>query len=164
MIKVKFLNNMSYQKGFVNIVVIIIAVIVLVGATGYFTLVKKTPEVAHTPTSHDVKYFYDTTPYPKAGEPLSGYKDRVSIRGKLIAYEAYSKPCGSVGPCEPDTTGFILEDVNDKNYQIYIKLTSDSVVENLQVGDIYVVSGTLEYYGLDYTNKAKFIFNAERVN
>ena len=37
---------MNYQKGFANIIVIIIAVVVLVGAAGYFTLVKKTPEVA----------------------------------------------------------------------------------------------------------------------
>ena len=115
-----------------------------------------------TPTSHDVKYFYDNIPF-NTSEPTPGYKE-VSIRGKLIAYEARSKPCGVVGPCEPDTTGFILEDINDKNYQIYIKLTSDSVVENLHVGDVYIIGGTLEYYGLDYTNKAKFIFNAEKVN
>jgi hypothetical protein len=108
-----------------------------------------------------VKYFFDTTPFPKAGEPLSGYSDPVSVRGRLGS-EPVSTVC-SVAPCpQPEFYSFLLTDANDSTYQIRIRGMNNPLVKDLTEGHVYVISGMLEH-GYDYKNQVLFMLDAERV-
>ena len=58
--------NMNQQKGFVNIILVVVVVAILAGAVGYFTFVKKSEPVAQQPTPTQTSNPTKTpTPNPK---------------------------------------------------------------------------------------------------
>ncbi len=111
---------------------------------------------------HDVKYFYDNTPFPNPGEPMSGYHNQATIRGKLTATK-FSTNC-SIAPCSGENIVYYLTDIKNDNYKIMIRGSWDAnpIITNLKLSEVYVVSGSLEH-SYDSKNKLGFVFDAEKI-
>ena len=64
----KFFNHMN-QKGFANIILTVVVIVILAGAVGYFAFVKKSEQVAQQPTLSPVSPTPTPTPTPKTVTP-----------------------------------------------------------------------------------------------
>ena len=170
------------QKSFTNITLIVLVVVIalIVGCSSvdneaHQQTLQSTPNPTQpspapaknetVSTYHDVKYFYDTTQYPKSGEPIgTRHKERVSIRGKLTATEIY--PECLIAPCpqpNPPDYQYALEDISNSTYFIYILRTDKAIfIKSLVVGKTYIMTGTLEH-NFNYMQQPNFDFDAESV-
>ncbi len=118
-------------------------------------------------TVHDVKYFYDTVQTPKDGEVRSGYKNEVTIRGRLVvikvAASCVTAPCPQP---DPSQYGYELENaqeyIQNSRYRISFRETGDPIARSLKEGEIYVISGTLEHFFMN-DDKVVFIFDPKKV-
>lgn len=135
------------------------------------TSVKKTPPPPPSQTFdssvHDVKYFYDTVQVPEEGYVRSGYKNEVTIRGRLVVTKTAAL-C-ETAPCpQPDSSDYMfsLENaqayIQNEKYRISIRGAGNPVVKNLKEGEIYVIQGTLEHWFMN-DDKVSFSFDPVQV-
>ncbi len=98
---------MDQQKGFTNIVLIVL-VVVLAGVVGYFTLVKKSPEIAqqtNTPTPTPIQIQNPTptpTPAPTIVSNIFTYKSKPGDKVGGMVLSKINHPTSQTEPAGPD--------------------------------------------------------------
>jgi hypothetical protein len=88
---------------------------------------------------HNVKYYYDTLEPYGPNTPREGFRRETIIRGRLIEVELPTQ-C-KLPPC-PNVKAFALQDIDNADYKIVIR-GSETITEQLKIGKIYTLKGTL---------------------
>lgn len=166
------------QKGFINIA--IIGIIIVVGIAGYFVLTQRASSPLQMSTSNpptsaattpiqmpetnsetstaykDVKYFFDNIDSFHENLSRSGISESVFIRGRLIEIE-FPVQCIKA-PCLP-VKHFALQDINNESYKIKIYQVNP-LAQKLEIGRIYILKGILKK-DVDFGRKIVYINNFE---
>ncbi|MSR73369.1 hypothetical protein EXS61_02085 [Candidatus Parcubacteria bacterium] len=146
---------MNHQKGFANIAIIVLVIVVLAGVAGYFTLVKKSGPIAQqpTPTPTQVPPLSPTpTPTPKATEaPWVTFSD-----GSHISFQYPSD--WKVGKFEHNPNDFNLQPIDhftaeSKSNNIFISVTGHCM--NTQCLTVYSLDDMVREFGAKIISTAK---------
>ena len=166
------------KKGFSNILIIVLAVIVIIGIAGYFVLSQKqenTPPVTNTPTSNTSQNTQPSTS-PNEIANQNGTSEKKSITSTLISFPQYDNGTFSIPAAIQQGTEITLRWTSDKfllgwGDKVYICLialdTKKQIIERkenkeLCYPDMQLILGTTtlssgEYHWLSSSHDNEFM-------